>query len=76
MTSPVFARIIAAAPFAFSLSQKPAVRRSCHTIALPTGFPVVLFQATVVSRWFVMPMAAMSFAVSFAFFNTSFAVRS
>ena len=37
-----------------------AVRRHCHTMALPTGLPVSRFHTTVVSRWFVMPMAAMS----------------
>lgn len=34
------------------------VRRHCHTIALYTGSPVFLFQRSVVSRWLVMPMAA------------------
>ena len=37
-----------------------AVRRHCHTIALQTGSPVRLSHTTVVSRWFVMPTAAMS----------------
>ncbi len=37
-----------------------SVRVSCQTIALPMGSPVVRSQATVVSRWFVMPMAARS----------------
>ena len=39
-----------------------AVRRHCQTIAGQTGAPVSLSQTTVVSRWFVMPMAAMSAA--------------
>ena len=37
-----------------------AVRRSCQTMALWTGSPVARSQTTVVSRWLVMPMAAMS----------------
>jgi hypothetical protein len=36
----------------------PAVRRSCHTIARASGFPVARSHATTVSRWLVMPMAA------------------
>ena len=47
-------------PRSFRLSQYPAVRRHCQTIAGQTGRPVFLFQTTVVSRWLVMPMAAMS----------------
>ena len=34
--------------------------RLCQTIAFWTGLPVDLSQTTVVSRWLVMPMAAMS----------------
>ena len=34
------------------------VRRHCHTMALYTGSPVFLSHKTVVSRWLVMPMAA------------------
>ena len=37
-----------------------AVRRHCHTMALYTGLPVSRSHTTVVSRWLVMPMAAMS----------------
>src|SRR5664279_2640872 len=48
--SPVFCRIFVLAPSFFSLSQKSAVRLSCHTIALYTGLPVSLFHTTVVSR--------------------------
>ncbi len=40
------------------------MRRSCQTMALAMGFPVSRSQTTVVSRWFVMPMARMSVAVS------------
>ena len=36
------------------------VRRHCQTMAFAMGSPVVLSQITVVSRWFVMPIAAMS----------------
>ena len=39
------------------------VRRHCQTMALAMGSPVFLSQITVVSRWLVMPMAAMSSAV-------------
>ena len=38
----------------------PAVRVSCQTIALCTGLPVAFSQTTVVSRWLVIPMAAIS----------------
>src|SRR5665647_2651432 len=37
-----------------------AVRVSCQTIALYTDLPVVLSHTTEVSRWLVMPTAAMS----------------
>ena len=43
-----------------SSSQIAAVRRSCQTMALAIGRPVARSQTTVVSRWLVMPMAAMS----------------
>ena len=33
------------------------MRRSCQTIARPTGTPVARFHRTTVSRWFVMPIA-------------------
>ena len=46
------------APAPASSSQRAAVRRSCHTIASAYGSPVVRFQATTVSRWLVMPIAA------------------
>ena len=36
-----------------------AVRRSCQTMALPTGRPSARSHSKVVSRWLVMPMAAM-----------------
>jgi hypothetical protein len=41
-----------------------AVRRSCHTIALWIGLPVARSHTTTVSRWLVMPIAAISLAES------------
>ena len=61
-TRPVFSRIRSDQPAATSASAMGAVRLHCHTIAGQTGSPVALSQTTVVSRWFVMPMAAMSAA--------------
>ena len=52
-TSPVRARRRSAG----SSRQRSAVRRSCQTIAGATGFPVARSQRTVVSRWFVIPIA-------------------
>ncbi len=46
-----------------------SVRVSCQTMALYQGRPVLGFQTTVVSRWFVMPMAARSAAVRPALFE-------
>ena len=40
-----------------SSRQRPAVRRSCQTMARWRGRPVRRSQATTVSRWLVMPMA-------------------
>jgi hypothetical protein len=40
------------------------VRRSCHTIAGAIGFPLSRSHRIVVSRWFVMPIAATSAAVA------------
>ena len=36
------------------------MRRSCQTMALAIGSPVLRSHTTVVSRWLVMPMAATS----------------
>ena len=58
-TSPVVARTIGSAPSARRASQRAAVRRSCHTMARCRGWPVRRSHATTVSRWSVMPMAAM-----------------
>lgn len=38
------------------------VRESAHTIALASGSPVRRLHATVVSRWFVIPIAVYPFA--------------
>ena len=43
-----------------SSAQRAAVRRSCQTIAGWTGRPLARSQTTVVSRWFVIPIAARS----------------
>ena len=60
MMRPVLARIVSSAPALASSAHSPAVRRSCHTIALCSGLPVWRSHSSVVSRWLVMPMAAMS----------------
>ena len=57
---PVLADIISPKPLISSSSQSWDVRLHCQTIALKTGFPVCLFQTTVVSRWFVIPIAMTS----------------
>ena len=59
---PVFSRIFSSQPSARSSSHRGAVRRHCQTIALYTGRPVSFSQTIVVSRWLVMPTAAMSAA--------------
>src|SRR6185312_1329805 len=69
--NPVLAWIISTWPPLRRPSQNSAVRRSCHTIALYTGSPVSRSHTTVVSRWFVMPIAAMSLSVRFAEASTS-----
>ena len=45
-------------------AQKAAVRRSCQTMAGAMGSPLARSQITVVSRWLVMPSAAMSAAAT------------
>ena len=59
MTSPSW-------PARFSASQRSAVRRSCQTMALWIGLPVLRSHTTVVSRWLVMPMPASALASSLA----------
>ena len=61
-------------PAFFSFWHSGAVRRSCQTIALWIGLPVALSQMTTVSRWLVMPIAAMSAAVRPAFFSAALQV--
>ena len=69
-------RTSGSSPRAFSASHAGAVRRSCQTIALPIGSPVARFQTIVVSRWLVMPIAAMSVAARPALASASQAVAS
>src|SRR6185369_9397410 len=76
MTRPVRSRTSDSRPRCFSASHAAAVRRSCQTIALAIGSPVARFQTTVVSRWLVMPIAAMPPAASPAFAIASRAVAS
>ena len=45
-------------PASRSAAQKSAVRRSCQTSARASGSPVCRSQATTVSRWLAMPIAA------------------
>ena len=71
MIRPVFAEIAGSWPSLLSLAQMSAVRRSCQTMARCTAVPVARSHTTVVSRWLVMPIAAMSFAVTLAFFSAS-----
>ena len=49
-TSPVLRVKVASCPAARSASHNGAVRRSCHTMALPTGLPLARSHSTVVSR--------------------------
>ena len=58
ITSPVFLRMVSLQPFSFRESQYSAVRLHCQTMALYTGLPVALSHTMVVSRWLVMPIAA------------------
>jgi hypothetical protein len=57
-TSPVASRTSGRWPASRSSSQRAAVRRSCHTMARWRGRPVRRSQATMVSRWSVMPRPA------------------
>ena len=58
--SPLAAVAAGSAPASRSAAQRSAVRRSCHTMALWIGLPVLRSQTSVVSRWLVMPIAATS----------------
>ncbi len=55
---PVRSRTSGSLPSALSCAHKAAVRRSCQTIALWTGSPVLRSHTTTVSRWLVMPIPA------------------
>ena len=57
---PTFGRSRSWPPSSASSLQMSSVRVSCQTIALQRGIPVVRSQTTVVSRWLVTPIAAMS----------------
>ena len=63
---PVFAVTSPSWPARFSASQRSAVRRSCQTMALWIGLPVLRSHTTVVSRWLVIPMPASALASSLA----------
>ena len=66
-TSPVRCATAFPKPAARHSSQSGAVRRSCQTIALCTARPLARSHNTAVSRWFVIPMAAMGpFAAAIA----------
>ena len=70
---PVRALIFAAQPCFTISSIIGAVRRHCQTIAWQIGFPVARSQTIVVSRWLVMPIAAMLSAVTPSFAIASIA---
>ena len=57
---PGLGRDLGSCPPAFSSRHASAVRRSCQTMARWIGWPVRRSQITPVSRWLVMPMAAIS----------------
>ena len=76
MTRPVLARKLSVRPLALRLSQYSLVRRHCQTMAWWMGSPVTLSQTMAVSRWLVMPMAAMSAAVAPIFCMASTATPS
>ena len=71
MIRPVFLEMTGSWPSILSFAQMSDVRRSCQTMARCTACPVARSHTTVVSRWLVIPIAAMSFAAKFAFFKAS-----
>ena len=75
-TRPVLRRNSGSWPSALRRSQIGALTRLCQTMAFATGVPVCRSHSTVVSRWLVTPMAAMSAAVAFAAAIASRAVAS
>ena len=58
--NPVFAMTTSSWPAARSASQAAEVRRHCQVTTGPSGSPVWRFQARIDSRWFEIPMAAIS----------------
>jgi hypothetical protein len=70
--SPVRSRICSAR----SSRQRAAVRRSCQTIAGPTGRPESRRQTSVVSRWLAIPIASISRAAIPASASAAAAARS
>ncbi len=69
---PVRVRIVSAG----SARQRSAVRRSCQTTAGYTGSPLRRSQTTVVSRWLVIPSAAIAPAGTPASASAASAARS
>ena len=58
-TRPVLAATVSARPRRTRSAIIGSVRRHCQQMALHTGSPVRRSHTTVVSRWLVMPTAAM-----------------
>ena len=76
MTRPVFCRNFSVSPLSFKKSQYSEVLRHCQTMAWYTGSPVFRSQTMAVSRWFVIPMAAISAAAAPILFIASTATPS
>ncbi|EWS52564.1 hypothetical protein X551_04650 [Methylibium sp. T29] len=76
MTRPVTSRTASARPCSRQRAHRGSVRRSCQTMALAIGRPLARSHSSVVSRWLVIPMAAMSDAVNPAWASASRAVAS
>ena len=64
ITRPVLLRIVSVSPFSLRESAYSEVLLHCHTIALYTGSPECLSHTTVVSRWLVIPIEAISDALA------------
>ena len=75
MRRPVLSVTTGPRPSAFSRSQRGAVRRHCQTMALWTGSPVRASHSMVVSRWLVMPMAAICLGSMWALSTASARAR-
>ena len=74
-TRPVLLRTAGVLPRRFNPAHAAAVRRSCQTIALCTGWPDLRSHTMVVSRWLAMPSAAISAAFSPAWASARRATR-